>query len=172
MRKFNKKDEGFSLLEVLIGLLIFSIGALASGLMIVASLQQNVKARERTVLAGLVEERLEELRGRQWTGSYYGLAAGGDVLSNDSLRGFTLGTLDAAYSEDYNADLTGPADDSNQSPYYIVMWRIEDLDDSGQGLKRITIRGVSMHWDSDASSWKPVTAFDNMAVIFRETKSS
>jgi len=170
MRKCN--DRGFTLLEVLIGLLIFSIGALASGMMIAASLQQNVKAKDRTVLAGLVEERLEEIRGRNWDTGMTTLASGGQILSDEDLEGFTLGTLDSAFSESFNLELTSAADDGYQTPYYMVMWRIEDLTDNGQALKRVTVRGVSMHWAPGASQWEPVTTFDNVAIIFRETKTS
>lgn len=165
-------DKGFSLLEVLLGLLIFSIGAMASALMIGASLKQNVKAKDRTLLAGLVEERLEELRSREWGGGGDSLVAGGHVPTDEELQYFYLGSLDTNFSDSHNLDLTDVADDSTHEPYYVVVWRIDDMDDSGQALKRITIRGMSMHWDAYDYAWKPGTTFDQIAIVYRETKAS
>lgn len=170
MRKSG--DAGYSLVEVLVGLLIFSIGALASGAMIVASMQQNQLARERSVAASLVSQRLEELRSRPWFDAAGGasLAAGGAIISNEDLRSFNAGALDATYSQTFTLELDGAADTSTQLSFYLVMWQIEDMTDSGLDFKRIMIKGVAMHWHRTENRWEPAAAFDHVAMIFREIK--
>lgn len=165
-------DAGYSLVEVLVGLLIFSIGALASGAMIVASMQQNQLARERSVASSLVSQRLEELRSRPWFDAAGGssLLAGGAILSNEDLRAFNPASLDAAFSQTFDLDLEGPALTGTQQSFYLVMWRIEDMTDSGLDFKRITIKGVAMHWHRADNRWEPAAAFDHVAMIFREIK--
>ena len=85
MRTYN--DSGYSLIEVLVGLLIFSVGALASGALIIASLHQNQLSKERSVAASLVAQRLEQLRERPWVDSGGGddLTAGGAVAGDDDV---------------------------------------------------------------------------------------
>lgn len=166
-------DKGYSLVEVLIGLAIFSVGALASAMLITTSLNQNQVAKEKTRISIVVSQRLEELRGRPWNSTAGGpsLQAGGAVLGESELRNYSFGTLPAGFFETFDYTLEGPADSGSQAPFYLVMWRIEDLTDSGLDFKRITIRGVSMRWNNDESHWLPVASFDHVAMVFREIKA-
>jgi len=185
--KQMSSDKGYSLVEVLIGLAIFSVGALASAMLITTSLNQNQVAKEKTRISVVVSQRLEELRGRPWSsvaggpslqagGAVLGeggpsLQAGGAVLGESELRNYSSGTLPADFSETFDYTLEGPAASGSQAPFYLVMWRIEDLTDSGLDFKRITIRGVSMRWNNDESHWLPVASFDHVAMVFREIKA-
>ena len=166
-------DKGFSLLEVLVGLAIFSIGALAGAMLIAASLNQNEVAKERTQISTLVAQRLEELRDRPWaaSGSEPSLQGGGEILSDDDLRSYTHGSLDTNFGEEFNATLDGEPESGSMAPFYLVMWRIEDLTDSGLDFKRITIRGVAMKQSLSGYSWLPVASLDHVAMIFREIKA-
>ena len=170
MRMSN--DNGFSLVEVVVGLAIFSVGALASAMLISASLNQNQVAKERTRLSAVVSQRLEELRGRPWNsvGGGDSLQSGGMVYGDEALNTYSSGMTDSSFSDTFDYNLTGPADDAGYKPFYIVMWRIEDLTDSGLDFKRITIRGVSMRYNDDAYQWLPVASFDHVAMVFREIK--
>lgn len=174
MRKYSKfRDEkGYSLVEVMVGLLIFSVGALASGAMIMASLHQNQAARAKSQAASLVTQRLEELRSRPWfdAGGGASLVAGGDILSDEDLRTTSLPSTDANFSETINSDGTGAADLASQDTFYLVMWRIEDLADSGMDFKRIVIKGVAMSWHRGQHMWEPISSFDHVTMIFREIK--
>lgn len=170
----KSSEQGYSLIEVLIGLMIFAIGALASGIMIVGSLHQNQVAKEKSVTQSLVTRRLEDLRSRPWF-SLSGvptLQSGGAVISNVNLRSFSFGSLDTNFSETFNYGLDGPVNTSSREPFYIVMWLVEDLTDNGLDFKRITIKGVAMHWSRNGDYWIPSTDFDHVAMIFRETKTN
>ena len=165
-------DRGYSLLEVLLGLLIFTIGALASGMLIVAGMNQNRVAKERSVAAGLVSEKLEELRDLPWDGyPGYSLKAGGKIVDDEGLRKPSYSESDYSYSDSYNVDLSNPADPYSEAPFYLVMWEIQDMTDSGLDFKRITIRGVSMNWHTQRQRWEPAASFDHVAMIFREIKT-
>jgi type IV pilus modification protein PilV len=67
LRKQSNKEEmpmgmhGFTLIEVLIVIAIFSIGILAVAAMQVASVQGNTSARKITEATGLAENRIERL---------------------------------------------------------------------------------------------------------------
>ena len=170
MRTYN--DSGYSLIEVLVGLLIFSVGALASGALIIASLHQNQLSKERSVAASLVAQRLEQLRERPWVDSGGGddLTAGGAVAGDDQLRSTNLPSFPTGFSQTFNSDLSGARDSGSRANFYLVMWAVEDMNDSGLDFKRITIKGVAMHWSASESRWEPAASFDHVAMIFRELK--
>ena len=169
----RSSENGYSLIEVLVGLAIFSVGALASGMMIVASMHQNQQARERTRVAGLVSERLEELRSRPWedAGGYNSLRSGGQVLDVEELRNYSYGMTEYDFSGAYDSNLYEIGMPYDEMPFYLVMWRIEDMTDSGLDFKRVTIRGAAMRWHSLEQRWEPVATFDHVGMIFREIKA-
>lgn len=171
MRTYN--DKGYSLIEVLVGLLIFSVGALASGALIVASLHQNQLSKERSIAASLVAQRLEQLRERPWEDSGGGddLSSGGAILSDDEMRSTSLPSLTGGFSETFNSDLSGAQDTSSKESFFVLMWEIETLNDSGLDFKRIKIKGVAMHWSRTEDRWEPAASFDHVAMIFRELKA-
>jgi len=166
-------DKGFSLVEVLIGLAIFSVGALVGAMLITASLNQNEVAKERTRVSAVVSQRLEELRDRPWlaSGGEVSLKAGGEILSDDDLRSYSHGSINSEFGEEFDATLDGVPESGSMAPFYLVMWRIEDMTDSGLDFKRITIRGVAMKQSLSGSTWLPVASFDHVAMIFREIKA-
>lgn len=66
MKKIKKiikgKEDGFTLLEVLVAMIIISIGILGLAPMLVVSMQGNQFSREVTDVAYIAQDRLEQLR--------------------------------------------------------------------------------------------------------------
>jgi competence protein ComGC len=64
MRKIRKKinDEGFTILEVMVGLLIFSIGLLTLLSMIIISISGNAWSDKTTETVQMVRETIEQIK--------------------------------------------------------------------------------------------------------------
>ncbi len=74
-RKLSKRD-GFSLLEVMVGLLIFTLGLLLLMSMMVVSLESNSWSEKTTISAQLIREKIEQLKNTPASN----LASGNDVV--------------------------------------------------------------------------------------------
>ena len=61
MRMKNTEAEGFSIIECLIALSIFTIGILAVATLVLSSIGENASARRITEATALAEARLEQL---------------------------------------------------------------------------------------------------------------
>ena len=61
MRRQNTEAEGFSIIECLIALSIFTIGILAVATLVLSSIGENASARRITEATALAEARLEQL---------------------------------------------------------------------------------------------------------------
>ena len=170
----KSSDQGFSLAEVLIGMVIFSVGALVSAILIVSSVKNAEVSKDRSAVSALVQQRLEELRSRPWVavGSEGSLASGGQIIDNDSLESSSFPTFDANFGETSNTELTGSANSSSRATFYLITWQIVDLTEGGVEFKRIVIKGVAMYWRGNTSGWQPRGVFDHVAMIYREDSSS
>jgi Tfp pilus assembly protein PilV len=62
MKRFSRKQKGFSLGEVLLSAFVLSVGVMSSVLLIGKSITYSVDAREATTAAGLAEEGIELVR--------------------------------------------------------------------------------------------------------------
>jgi type II secretion system protein I len=79
MRKLNKMraQDGFSILEVMVGLVIFTLGLLLLMSMMVVSIQSNSWSEMQTLSSQLIREKIEQLRNTPESG----LTSGSDVVS-------------------------------------------------------------------------------------------
>lgn len=57
-----RTSEGFTLLEVMVGLVIFSVGLLLLGSMMIVSIDGNVWSNKTTEVVQLVREKVEDFR--------------------------------------------------------------------------------------------------------------
>lgn len=60
-KAFQKGEAGFSLIEVLIALSIFTIGILGVASLVISSINENALARRLTEATALAEDRLESM---------------------------------------------------------------------------------------------------------------
>jgi prepilin-type N-terminal cleavage/methylation domain-containing protein len=126
-----QNTKGFSLIEVLIALCIFAIGALALAKMQMVSMSGNTTARSITGAATLAEAKLEELRSLPYLHA--------DLTDKDSSgdAGFGAAGLD---DEDASADgsETGIV---MMGPRYDVFWNVaEDSPVSNCKTIRVIVR--------------------------------
>jgi len=75
----EKSSQGFTLIEVLIALCIFSIGILAVATMQISAINGNSSARRRTEAVTLAMDRMERIISQD----YAGIVAGGPETQNN-----------------------------------------------------------------------------------------
>ncbi|MDX1388460.1 MAG: prepilin-type N-terminal cleavage/methylation domain-containing protein [Acidobacteriota bacterium] len=105
------RQDGFTLVEVLLAIFLMAIGLLAVAPMFIYAAQGNDLGGDYGSMGAIAVERLELLRGA----SYPSLAAGGSLTTN----------------------VTGYFDDSD--PDYLIRWRIVD-DVTRADTKLIVVR--------------------------------
>ena len=120
MKSKKESQEGFSLIEVMIAIVILTVGLLSLAQMMVVATNANAVAGRMTASAALAKQQLELLKAAPFytnpanpsIGSMNPLlAAGGDLDSND-----------AGYFQLYDAD--GQPVDPGQGALFVVRWQI------------------------------------------------
>lgn len=136
----HKDQDGFSLIEVMVAVLILTVGLLALAQMMVVATNANALAGRMTASAALAKQHLELLKAAPFYTNPASpsvgainplLAAGGDLESNQN-----------GYFQLYNAD--GEPVDPGDGSLFVVRWQIERLvDPKGDmplAMLRITVR--------------------------------
>jgi type IV pilus assembly protein PilV len=77
-KKFKRKDQGFTMIEVLIGIMLLAVGLLAVAQMQIMTITTNSLANQRTTAITLGQDQLEILRARPYNN------IGAPPLSNSS----------------------------------------------------------------------------------------
>jgi type IV pilus assembly protein PilV len=133
-----RRENGFSLVEVLVALAILAVGLLALALLQVTAIKGNAVASKWTIATEQAQDRLERFRHVSWD----------NIVSSDS-NGFDTGTMVPRY-----ANLPANAGDLgiNNLPvrgtqFYRVWYVVNNATDS---LKTITVwccwRDEGLHW--------------------------
>lgn len=78
MRKSHHNSEGFSLLEVLVAMVILSIGLLTTAALTVGIIQGNGFNKKHTTATTLAREQMEDIRRR----GYSGMPASGTITED------------------------------------------------------------------------------------------
>ena len=107
-------QPGYSLLEVLLGMLLLSFGLMAAAPMFVYAMRATAAGADMGSVGAMAVEQMEQLRSQD----YFSLAAGGSVTS----------------------DVTGYFD--NSDPDYLVRWQIVANATTPVG-KTITMRVIA-----------------------------
>jgi prepilin-type N-terminal cleavage/methylation domain-containing protein len=136
--RLSTGNKGFTLIEVLIAIAIFSIGVLAVGAMQVSSVKDNAIARGVTKKASLAADRMEKLLALPYDDPQ--LSAGShpvDGIDNDGDGDIDEG--DNASEEDgIDNDNDGQIDESGESGFITISWTVQD-DTPLTGTKTIDV---------------------------------
>jgi prepilin-type N-terminal cleavage/methylation domain-containing protein len=145
--RFNKRPEakgrdGFSLIEVMIAIVILTVGLLSLAQMMVVATNANALAGRMTASSALAKQQLELLK----AAPFYTNPTSPSIAASNPLLA-EGGDLDAnvnGYFQLYNAD--GEAVNPGDGSLFVVRWQIERLvDPKGIGslplaMLRITVR--------------------------------
>ena len=135
-----KSLAGFSLIEVMIAIVILTVGLLSLAQMMVVATNANALAGRMTASAALAKQQLELLK----AAPFYTNPANPSFASMNPLlsEGGELDSNENGYFQLYNAD-GEPVDPGNGS-LFVVRWQIEQLvDPKGSmplAMLRITVR--------------------------------
>ncbi|HEX9723339.1 MAG TPA: prepilin-type N-terminal cleavage/methylation domain-containing protein [Vicinamibacteria bacterium] len=135
-----KGREGFSLIEVMIAIVILTVGLLSLAQMMVVATNANALAGRMTASAALAKQQLELLK----AAPFYTNPANPSIASMNALlaEGGDLDSNEAGYFQLYNAD--GEPVDPGTGSLFVVRWQIERLvDPKGDmplAMLRITVR--------------------------------
>lgn len=133
-----RKNDGFSLIEVLVSLTILAVGLLGLMLLQTTAIKGNEIANKSTVATELAQDMLEQFRRVAWA----------NVLSQADTTAFNTGTTPVYGS------LPGAAGNSvtvRGTTYYRV-WRV-DPNVANATLKTITVWSC---WQDDRGRWHNV----------------
>ncbi|OQY02617.1 MAG: hypothetical protein B6I26_00230 [Desulfobacteraceae bacterium 4572_130] len=96
----TNKNKGFSFIELMIAIMIFSVGILGVGIMQMASIKGNKSAFELTSASFLASGKLEELMAKPFT--HINLLD----TNNDGINGLKNNTIDTADHNEINGKYT------------------------------------------------------------------
>jgi len=120
MKSNKESQEGFSLIEVMIAIVILTVGLLSLAQMMVVATNANALAGRMTASAALAKQQLELLK----AAPFYTNPANPSIGSMNALlaEGGDLDSNDAGYFQLYNAD--GQPVDPGTGALFVVRWQI------------------------------------------------
>lgn len=135
-----KSRDGFSLVEVMIAIVILTVGLLSLAQMMVVATNANAVAGRMTASAALAKQQLELLKAAPFYTNPANPSVG--AMNPLLLSGGDLDANDAGYFQLYNAD--GQPVDPGDGSLFVVRWQIDRLvDPKGSmplAMLRITVR--------------------------------
>lgn len=127
---FFRDEKGFSIVEVLIALGVFAIGFLAMAKMQMVAIHGNQGARGTTEASSLLQEKIDELRLRQWPAT---VSLGSDATCTSLPDLLCDNNADLSLGEPNNItiDAVGVSDNSDPAVTYYnnryqVFWNVVD----------------------------------------------
>lgn len=135
-----RRQEGFSLIEVLVALVILAVGLLGLAMFQTTAIKGNATAAKWTVATELAQDRLERFRHIGW-----------DNIVSSNAGGFTTGPP----PQPVYANLPAAAGDNTTvrgTPYYRVWY----VNPATSGANTFTTIIVWCCWRDDSSNWHNV----------------
>lgn len=112
---FVSKNNGFSLIEVLVAIAVFSIGILAVAAMQVSAIKTNASAGNATRAIEIASDQIEQLLMTDYTGS--DLLESGNPHTKGPIDGFTI-----TWNIDEDVDVDGDGVDDAKRIDLKVSW--------------------------------------------------
>ena len=159
----DKGREGFSLIEVMIAIVILTVGLLSLAQMMVVATNANAVAGRMTASAALAKQQLELLKAVPFYTNPNNpsianidpqLASGGDLDSND-----------AGYFQFYDAD--GQAVGAANQALFVVRWQITRIIDPNDPNMPLAMLRISAHCLPASESGIYLGVGDARLVTFR-----
>jgi prepilin-type N-terminal cleavage/methylation domain-containing protein len=118
----QRKDEGFSLIEVMVAIVILTVGLLSLAQMMVVATNSNSLSGRMTSCSALAKEQLERLKASPFYTNPVGLVRN-PILAAGGGADPTLSTTVGGYSQLYDPN----GIPTNGAGMFEVRWRITDV---------------------------------------------
>jgi type IV pilus modification protein PilV len=130
----KEKDEGWTLIEVLIAIVILTVGLLGVGSMQISAIRGNFMSGNTSIALTLASEKMEDLFNRDFNDP---VVADGNASNNGSLSSMT----NVDHQENVDPDGTVSA-----GGFYRRIWNVADMASPWPAMKEIT---VIVSWESN-----------------------
>ncbi|MDP1568881.1 MAG: prepilin-type N-terminal cleavage/methylation domain-containing protein [Vicinamibacterales bacterium] len=137
--KKNRNDSGFTLVEVLVAMLVFTVGIIALAQLMAVTMQMQAHGRNQTSAVRLAQDKLDQLMSLNF-----------DTSAEVQITGEN--SLDENIDNYFDTDIQG----------YTRRWLIEAGPDGNADLRQITIRVIP-----DVQDRRTATPFELMSIIRR-----
>lgn len=139
MKKKSRNDGGFTLVEVVISMLIFTVGILSMAQLMAVSLRMQDLGRNQTSAVRIAQDKLDQLMSLNF-----------DTSAEVQLTGEN--SLDSNVEDYFDTDVQG----------FTRRWQIDAGPDGNADLRQITIRVIP-----DAVDRRTTATYDLVSIIRR-----
>ena len=146
--KFLKNNQGFSMVEVLVSLVVLSVGLIGTGKYQIALLKNSSDVQARSQAINIAQKKIEEIK------SYENLSAFGDIKSSDTLiaeatsAGTTLDFSTTGVSTTYDLGWTVL---QNTNPGYVEIEVVVAWNEANGAPKQVKINSIVSQSDPNDS---------------------
>ena len=146
--KFLKNNQGFSMVEVLVSLVVLSVGLIGTGKYQVTLLKNSSDVQARSQAINIAQKKIEEIK------SYENLSAFGDIKSSDTLiaeatsAGTTLDFSTTGVSTTYDLGWTVL---QNTNPDYVEIEVVVAWNEANGAPKQVKLNSIVSQSDPNDS---------------------
>ena len=146
--KFLKNNQGFSMVEVLVSLVVLSVGLIGTGKYQIALLKNSSDVQARSQAINIAQKKIEEIK------SYESLSAFGNIKSSDTLiaeassAGTTLDFSTSGVSTTYGLSWTVL---QNTSPNYVEIEVVVTWNEANGAPQQVKLNSIVSQSDPNNS---------------------
>ena len=135
----HKKSSGFSLIEVMVSLVILSVGLIGTAKFQTAILKSGSDSQARSEAITIAQSKLEELKSYNTLAAYNDIQSSAYLISEAEDAGETLEFVVAGTSASYNLDWSIT---ENITPNYLEVAITVDWQDSMGSPQQVSINSI------------------------------